>query len=175
MGSAKQPEPVKLVVSLLTGHPELWDLTLGDLPAEWGPTDWISESIPFDHTDYYADEMGAVLQRRFATFERLVDPGELPETKRITNKIEGSYATRKRRPINLDPGYVSLSKLVLATTKNHSHRIYLAQGIYAEVTLAYRGGRFQPWPWTYPDYASEAYLELFKGIRERYLTQLRAS
>ena len=85
-----------------------------------------------------------------------------------------TWAVGQRRRVNLDPGYVSLSKMVLATTKDYSHRIYLGQGIYAEVTLHYRHGAFHPWEWTYPDYASQRYLDIFGHIRDIYVAQLRS-
>jgi len=110
--------------------------------------------------------------RRFVTFTELIDPGELVELKLHTNALEQELAVEGKRRVNLDPGYVSLAKLVLATTKNQWHRIYLAQGIYAEVTLSYQHGAWQPQPWTYPDYASPGYLDLLAGVRRRYKTQL---
>jgi hypothetical protein len=112
------------------------------------------------------------LVRRIWSFEPLVDPGALAAIKLSTNDLERAWSVDGRRRVNLDPGYVSLSKLVLATTKNHGHRVYLRDGIYAEVTLRYREGAFCPWPWTYPDYATAAYCALFGQIRRRYVAQL---
>jgi hypothetical protein len=173
MGTARQPEPVKLIASLLTGKLALLDAVKGSLIHAFGPIDFESELLPFDHTDYYAPEFGPSLQRQFVTFERLVDPGDLPAIKRQTNDLERSLAVDHLRPVDIDPGYVSLGKLVLASTKNHAHRLYLGQGVYAEGTLTYQRGRFRPWPWTYPDYASDRYCSLFDQIRDRYKAQLR--
>ena len=106
-------------------------------------------------------------------FEALIDPETLPEIKLESNRIEARWAVDGKRQVNLDPGYVSMAKLVLATTKNHGHRIYVGQGIYAEVTLQYRDKAFRPWPWTYPDYGTPRYCELFAHIRQRYLEQVR--
>jgi hypothetical protein len=111
--------------------------------------------------------------RRIWAFERLVDPGTLAAIKLRTNELEMQWAEVDKRKVNLDCGYVSMAKLVLATTKNHGHRIYLGNGIYAEVTLRYRDGVFQPWPWTYPDYATPQYCALFDEIRRIYVAQLR--
>jgi hypothetical protein len=108
-------------------------------------------------------------------FERLIDPGRLAEIKLLTNGLEQEWSEGGRRRINLDPGYVSRSKLVLATTKNHGHRIYLGRGIYAEVTLTYRDKDYRPWPWTYPDYRTESYREILRAIRGIYLAQLKAA
>jgi len=173
MGTAREPMPVKLVASLLTGEPGLFaQAKIGLLPL-FGPMDYESELLPFEHTDYYTPEFGPGLQRQIVTFERLVNPGDLPAIKRQTNELERSFALEGKRRVNIDPGYVSLGKLVLASTKDHGHRLYLGQGIYGEVTLTYRQGGFRPWPWTYPDYASEHYCLLFGAIRERYKAQLR--
>ena len=173
MGTAREPGPVKLVISLLAGEPALFAEVKSELCRTLGPIDYESELLPFDHTDYYAAEFGPGLQRQIVTFERLVDPGDLPTIKRQTNNLEWALAEQGKRRVNIDPGYVSLGKLVLASTKDHAHRLYLGQGIYGEGTLVYRQGRFGPWPWTYPDYGSERYCALFDEIRRRYKTQLR--
>lgn len=174
MGTIHLPEPVKLVVSILGGDVALLEEAEAALQEAFGPVDYRSGLFPFHHTAYYEPEMGPDLKRRIVAFQRLVDPGDLPAIKRRTNALEGWWTVEGKRRVNLDPGYVDLGKLVLASTKNHAHRIYLGQGIYAEVTLHYRGGRFQPWPWTYPDYASEEYCRLFGEIRALYQAQLRA-
>ncbi|MDD3827849.1 MAG: DUF4416 family protein [Anaerolineae bacterium] len=175
MGTAREPQPVKLIASLLTGEPGLLARVREALAAAWGPIDLQSDLLPFDHTDYYAGELGPGLQRQIVAFERLVSPAELPAAKRLANELEQSLAAGGRRRVNVDPGYVALGKLVLATTKDHAHRLYLGQGVYGEVTLAYQQGRFRPWPWTYPDYGSEEYCALFARIRERYKAQLRGT
>ena len=173
MGTAQDPRPVKLVISMLTGHPELWDAALPRLEDEFGPTELVTDPWAFDHTGYYEPEFGPDLMRRFATFSQLIQPERLPAIKNLTNDLESQWTAEGKRLINLDPGYVSLSKLVLATTKNHAHRLYLGQGIYGEVTLFYHKGSFCAWPWTYPDYASEPYLALFDRIRAAYVIEMR--
>ncbi|MGD8398029.1 MAG: DUF4416 family protein [Anaerolineae bacterium] len=174
MGTARDPQPVKLVMSLLAGEPGLLAAAREALARHYGPIDFASELLPFDHTDYYAAEFGPGLQRQFVTLECLVAPDDLPAIKLQTNEVERALAEGERRRVNIDPGYVSLGKLVLATTKNHAHRLYLGRGIYGEATLTYQRGRFRPWPWTYPDYAGDAYCALFDAIRTRYKAQLRA-
>lgn len=173
MGQIKEPKPVKLISSLFTAELELLEAACNQLSAIFGPIDYESDLLPFDHTHYYAAEFGEGLMRKIVAFAELIDPGRLAEIKRLTNDLEMVWAREGKRRINLDPGYVSLAKLVLATTKNHGHRIYLGQGIYAEVTLRYRDKTFRPWEWTYPDYASPPYIAIFNHIRELYLTQLR--
>ncbi|MBN1640261.1 MAG: DUF4416 family protein [Anaerolineae bacterium] len=175
MGQAKPPNPVKLIVSAFAPHDGLLQDVKTALVDRWGAIDYQSELLPFAHTAYYAPEFGADLVRRIWAFEPLVDPATLVQIKGQTNNLERQWSVEDRRQVNLDPGYVSMAKLVLATTKNHGHRVYLGDGIYAEVTLHYRDGAFRPWPWTYPDYASPRYCALFDEIRRRYVTQLRHS
>jgi hypothetical protein len=173
MGTAHQPEPVKLVASLLTGEYGLLAEAKEALAASFGPIDFESVLLPFDHTDYYTSEFGPDLRRQIVTFEQLVLPEELPAIKRQANELEWALASEGRRRVNIDPGYLSLGKLVLASTKDHAHRLYLGNGIYGEGTLTYQRGRFRPWPWTYPDYASESYCAMFGEIRARYKVQLK--
>jgi hypothetical protein len=175
MGEGKMPRPVKLIASIFGTEGELLLQAESPMVREFGPLDYRSELLPFTHTDYYTAEFGGPLVRVIVAFERLVDPALLPTIKRRTNQLEWADSAQGHRWVNIDPGYVSLSKLVLATTKDHAHRVYLRDGIYAEVTLRYQGGTFHPWPWTYPDYASSPYIAIFNHIRAQYHRQLRAS
>jgi len=174
VGRAKVPEPVKLIVSIFGADEGCLQRAETLLRQEFGPLDYRSELLPFAHTDYYTPEFGRPLVRVIVAFERLIDPASLPAIKHRTNELEWKGPSQSRRWVNIDPGYVSLSKLVLASTKDHAHRIYLADGIYAEVTLRYQKGTFRPWSWTYPDYASPPYIAIFNHIRAQYHRQLRA-
>jgi hypothetical protein len=132
-------------------------------------------STPYDFsrfTDYYQSEMGQDLKKQFIVFNGLVDPIELVMAKITTNLVEKDFIRNDCRMINLDPGYITQAKLVLATTKNYSHRIYLGRGIYGDVHMHFQKGRYRPNPWTYPDYESEINVEFFSKVRELYLTQL---
>jgi len=138
-----------------------------------GPTDLVSETWPFDMTEYYTEEMGEGLLRRFLSFERLIQPDALASIKHLANDIERRICADlalpdDRRLVNLDPGYLVLSKLVLATTKDFSHRVYIGDAIYAECTLRWLDGEWVSWPWTYPDYASPRYHDYLTQVRERY-------
>uniref|UniRef100_A0A7C2E2C8 DUF4416 family protein n=1 Tax=Ammonifex degensii TaxID=42838 RepID=A0A7C2E2C8_9THEO len=166
------PEPVKPVVGVFTREETLFAGAVEALAARLGEPDYISPLLNFDQTAYYTREMGPGLRRRIYAFPRLIDPGDLASLKRWTNQLEDTWRVGGKRQVNIDPGYLSLAKLVLATTKDNVHRIYLGDGIYAEVTLFFRKGRFHPWPWTYPDYASEEYRAIFEHIRELYRKQL---
>ncbi|MCF7875520.1 DUF4416 family protein [Candidatus Bipolaricaulota bacterium] len=176
MGKPTEPKPKKLFISLLTGVPDILDEVESKLGEDFGKMDGESSLIPFDYTDYYEEEMGQEIKRKFVSFEDLVHPGDLSQIKLRTNEIESHFAGKFDpeipRPINLDPGYLGSAKIVLATTKNYSHRIFLKEGIYAEVTLRYKDGLFEPLPWTYPDYRSDEYIEFFEMTRDIYLNQL---
>jgi hypothetical protein len=173
MGKITEPRPVKLIASVFSGDQALLAEAVDALADRFGNIDYKSELLQFDHADYYGREFGTGLVRQILAFAQLIHPQSLAETKRITNELEMTWEVGQQRRVNVDPGYVSLSKMVLATTKDYSHRIYLSQGIYAEVTLHYRHGAFQPWEWTYPDYASSRFVEIFGQIRDIYLAQLR--
>jgi len=173
MGVAREPAPAKLVMAMLAPHEGWFDRAEGALRERFGPIDYRSDILAFDFTSYYTPEFGEGLLRRFVAFERLVDPGGLAAVKVLTNDLERAWAEAGSRRINLDPGYMTLAKFVLATTKDHSHRIYLGQGIYAEVTLTYRDRDWRPWPWTYPDYRSEVYRRILHDIRAVLVQQLR--
>ena len=110
--------------------------------------------------------MGSPLKRQFISFEKPISPEKITDIKLFTNSIEEKLCVHKKRRINIDPGYMSDSKLVLATTKEHFHRIYLNKGIYAEVTLYWRKGSFQPFEWTYPDYRTREYIDILNAIRK---------
>jgi hypothetical protein len=175
VGEVRTPLPVKLIVSAFAGGEALLAEARARLVTEFGPIDYESELLPFEHTDYYTPDFGPGLVRRIWAFEELIEQQKLAVIKRRTNDIEMEWAVESRRRVNLDPGFVSYSKMVLATTKNHAHRIYVGEGIYAEVTLHFRDGAFHAWPWTYPDYASPTYLEIFNQIRALYVIQAQTA
>ena len=175
MGIVRQPEAAKLIVGLLARDQALLGQAAVRLAQAFGEVDAESRPVPFTHTAYYARELGESPWRQFLAFSRLIDPGDLAALKRQTNDMEQEWAQDGRRPLNLDPGYISLSKLVLASTKNHWHRIYLGRGIYAEATLPFRDGAFRPQEWTYPDYRTPEHLSFFTAVRDRYRRQLRGA
>jgi len=179
MGQIRQAESVKIFVGLLSAYPESLAEAEADLVAAFGPVDLRTGLLPHEFTEYYRQEMGGPLTRQFLSFENLVPPQQLPAIKRLTNEIEARAAAGQRwpvaRPVNLDPGYVTPAKLVLASTKDYSHRIYLDYGIYAEVTLLYSRARWQELPWTYPDFRTAVYHGFFSQVRDRLLEQRRST
>lgn len=168
MGKTREPAPMKLICGIL-GRPERFPAARQALVREFGPVDYESPLFPFEHTAYYTREMGPGLSRSWVSFARLLHPGELAEVKLAANRLEMELSGPEgRRTVNLDPGLLDESKLVLASTKNYAHRVYLAQGIYAEVTLVYRHGGFQDLPWTYADYREhKGVFEEIRGILHR--------
>ena len=176
MGAIRQFNPVKLFIGVLVSHARLLPEVEQGLTAAFGPIDHRSDVIPFDFTDYYEAEMGGIIDRMFFSFERLIEADQLPEIKRQTNRLEEDMVPlfpAAKRPVNLDPGYVELAKVILASTKNFYHRIYLGAGIFAEVTMHFKNNTFQFFPWTYPDYQSKDYQEFFLRVRQIYRAQLR--
>lgn len=129
-----------------------------------------SELFDFTHTDYYTEEMGPNLKKIFYVFERPIPLQKLVDVKIYTNRLEAKFSKREkgimRRQVNLDPGYLSLNKVVLASTKDYSHRLYLGKGIYGEVTLFFKNKTFTPFPWTYPDYQTPGYIKFFNSVRK---------
>ncbi len=173
MGDIRQPLPVKLIVAMLSARSDSFEQAQEALTRRYGELDYTSPDLPFTYTDYYAPELGPHILRRFVSAGKLIDPGALAQIKVWTNGLEDSCRENGRRTINLDPGYICGGKLVLATTKDQAHRIYLAQGIYAEVTLFYRARQFAVLPWTYPDYRTADYHRILSDIRTLYMAQLR--
>jgi len=176
MAEITEPTAVKLIVGMLAGRRELLAESARRLAEYFGPIDLTGDIIDFNFTGYYEGEMGPGLLRQFVAFERLIDPGELAAIKRTTNDIEADLATAAAdgpaRPANLDCGYVTEGKLVLASAKDFSHRVYLGGGIYAEVTLQYVRGKWVAHEQTFPDYASGAYDEFLSQARRRLRRQL---
>ena len=175
LGDGISEQPVKLIVGVLTATPDQTDRIYSQLVAQFGQIDFQSQWLPFENTDYYQAEIGDHLHRQFLSFRPLIDPGWLADIKLFTNTAERRFSENGQRCFNLDPGYVTPSKLVLATTKNFAHRVYLHSGIFAEITLRYHQKSFCPQEWTYPDYRTEPYIYIFEQIRQNHLTQLNQS
>ena len=143
----------------------------------FGDIDARSDIFPFNWTEYYNAEMGSPIYRRFLGFTGLIEAPVVVDAKIVTNELEVSMAGKYKkvqRPVNLDPGYIEQSKVVLASTKNFFHSILIARGIYAEVTLHYQNRRWKSFPWTFPDYSSETYHPFFTALRKNYRKQLNS-
>jgi hypothetical protein len=173
MSKPREPETVKLIASILAGKAGLLADAVRELAMRYGVPDYVSEVLPFDYTNYYADEMGPSLIRRFVAFEGLIRPEELPAVKRYANALEEKFSEGGARRVNIDPGYIALQHFILATGKGFSHRPYIGQGVYADLTLVFRKETYWPLEWTYPDYRSERTIGMLNGLRKRYSIQLK--
>lgn len=179
MGEIHAPSPVMRLVAAFSASPEALDWTERRLVEQWGPLALASDRFEFVETDYYAASMGAGLRKQFFAFMHLADSAELPDWKQASNAWEqefaGSAGGDVQRPLNLDPGYLDRGKLVLASTKDHAHRIHLRDGIYAETTLYYMRGAWREREWTFPDYRRADYHQFFTRCRELYAELLRGA
>ena len=173
MSIPQEPKPAKLFVSVISSSVERINATLSELAAHYGILDFVSPLLPFNYTDYYCAEMGKVLFRRFASFDRLIQQENLTLIKVQTNALEDKQTEEGNRLVNIDPGYLLAERLVLASGKNYGHRIYLSKGIYADLTLIYRDKDYQPLAWTYPDYAEPRVRAWLGALRQKYLLQVR--
>jgi hypothetical protein len=173
MSQPKDPMPAKLVISVFLKEKALIKPVTEELMQHFGAVDCISAWMPFDWTTYYRSEMGAPLTRRMMVFQRLVEQQDLADIKRITNRIEKQHVAYNKRCVNIDPGYLLRERLVLATGKNFSHRIYIGNQIYADLTLIYQNGQFRTLPWTFPDYADPGMHLFLEKAREKYAFDLK--
>ena len=177
MWKLKDPNPVKLIIGILAANYQCLHSAADVLTDKFGNADFMSEVWPFDKTDYYKDQTGTRILRQFVSIERLIKPVKLAKIKLQTNKLEQKLAKALGiplpRPVNLDPGIIEPSKLVLATTKNYSHRIYIGKNMYAEVTLIFEKGHWQPFDYTYPDYRQQCYFDFFEKVRTKLVEQLK--
>jgi Domain of unknown function (DUF4416) len=173
MGSPKASAPVKLVAGLLAASDALLEQAAAALSEPYGRIDSISAPLDWTVSTYYRAEMGPVIRRQFLSFEPLIAPDQLAAIKLATNALETRWRTPSGRQVNIDPGYIAATKLVLASTKDAAHRIYMGHGIYAEGTLLFSNGRFCTHAHTYPDYAAPDAVAFFNGVRRAYLGQLR--
>lgn len=178
MGDIISHRPVLLLMAAFSRYPEALEWGRRTAERAWGPIALASEVFDHNETNYYARSMGPELKKVFWAFEGLVDPARLVEFKLQTNAWEQEYrhcaAHAEERPLNLDPGYLTEAKLVLASTKDRDHRLYLDRGIYAEGTLFFARGSWQIRPWTYPDYQRADYHEFFTRCREFLRERYRA-
>lgn len=170
MGSVRRHRPVLLIVAAFSRHPAALEWGREQVTGRWGQIRLVSPRFEFVESAYYERQMGADLRKEFYALETLMAPERLPDIKLATNALEAELAGSGRftepRPLNLDPGYLTEAKLVLASTKDHHHRLYLRDGIFAEGTLIFQAGAWQIRPWTYPDYQRSDYHQFFLQCRD---------
>jgi hypothetical protein len=176
MADPRLPPPALLVVAAFSRHAQALAWAREHLEPAFGPVGLASDPFPFQHTTYYEGAMGPGLRKQFLAFGGLVAEDCLADVKLRTNALEAELAAEgafaEPRPLNLDPGLVTLGKFLLATTKDQAHRVYLGKGVYAEVTLRYHAGTFEPWPWTYADYREPAVRKFLRQARDFYRRRL---
>lgn len=173
MSQPRPPKPAKLVIGFFLKEKGLEIRVVKALADKYGAVDMASSWFPFNFTNYYNDEMGTPLFRRLIAFKQLIHQVSLPDIKLFTNDLENEHSINGKRMVNIDPGYLLHERFVLATGKNFSHRIYIGKGIYADLTLIYKKGDFEPLPWTYPDYASENIMTFLRQVRKKYMIDLK--
>ncbi|MCP4747106.1 MAG: DUF4416 family protein [Desulfobacteraceae bacterium] len=174
MSRPKSAQSAKLVIGLFMHDRDLLMPVTQALCGHFGGIDMVSAWMPFHHTNYYAAEMGDVLFRRMLVFRNLIEQDHLSDIKLKTNAIERMFMSNDKRKVNLDPGYILPERFVLATGKNFTHRIYIGQGIYADLTLIYRKSGFEPLAWTYPDYMEMSMRSFLHQVRNNYLCDLKS-
>lgn len=181
MGKIFLPKPAKLIISTFTSDKSLFSLYKEELMKGFGEVDFESNTQTFNFTDYYKEEFGENIMQKLFSFSTLIRQDGLAEIKIITNSLENNLENENiknnmachKRKINLDPGYITLDKYILASTKNGPSRIYLNQGIYAEVTLRFINKSFVPCKYTYPNYKTNEYIKYLNSVRLKYKLQLR--
>lgn len=171
MGQQRELEDALLFLAV-SFKPEIeYDWIVDKIVPLFGETCLISAPFAFDHSQYYREEMGPNLKKGFIFFKDFYDVSQVAESKIESNRIEQQYSHQSGRTINLDPGYLTLAKLVLSTTKNFDHRIHIASGIYGDIQLRFRHGKFVENPWTYPDYKDQKSISFFMKARH-YLQEM---
>ena len=166
MSVLKEPPPARLVFSLFARGDELITRARERLEALFSPVRMVSDLMRFDHTRYYEPEFGPGLVRRFVVLDGLYSQGSLAEVKVSTQALEAELSEAGRRTVNVDPGILTLERLVLATGKDRGHRVYLGRGVFAELTLVWFKGGFEPLSWTYPDWRAPESVRFWEGARE---------
>ena len=177
MWELKDPKPVKLIIGILAANEAALAAAVKAISKSFGVIDLTSDVWPFTQTNYYKDEIGSNALRQFVSIENLIDPGKLAQIKHDTNSLEQQLADSLKlslsRPVNLDPGFIEPSKLILASTKNFSHRIYIGHKMFAEVTLMYEKGKWRHFEFTFPDYRQSCYQDFLTKVRTRLMEQLK--
>ncbi|MDP3049220.1 MAG: DUF4416 family protein [Thermodesulfovibrionales bacterium] len=168
MGTPANPEPALLFTGILYSDESYLSKAKESLLSTFGAALLETPPVSWDYSEYYKEEIGSPIKRIFIFFRNLINPGEIVDIKLRTNSIEDSMSVDGKRKINIDPGYLTLANVILATTKGYSHRIYLGKGIYGEVSLLYKekNRTFIPHIFTYPDYQDKKCIEMFIKARE---------
>jgi hypothetical protein len=166
-----EPNPVKPFAGILYSDSERLEKALDLLTERFGEIDCRSKAFDFAVSDYYHAEMGSPIWRIFVSFAPLVQPDQLAAIKLSTNEMEDRLTVGGKRLVNIDSGYLDYDKVVLASAKYNWAKIYLRDGIWADLTLHYEKGRYEPLPWSFPDFKSGVYNPVFLEMRRIYKGQ----
>jgi hypothetical protein len=164
---------VLAIVGVLGAHAAAVAEAAERFAEPWGGLDLSSEAEAFDGTRYYEEEMGAGLERRFFSCCRLVPATALVALKHRAWEVEQQNLVHNRRCVNLDPGFVDLHKVVLASFKDGPQKLYLGEGVWADMVLCFESGAFTALRWTFPDLRAGAHRDFFMAARRRYKELLR--
>lgn len=172
MTKIKKHQPVKGFAGVTFSTVVDIENILSLLQQRFSRIDFKSEIFAFNpFTEFYKDEMGSPLKKVLVAFQDPIAVDFLPEMKHISNKLEDEFLTEGRRIVNIDPGYLTHAKVVLATTKDYNHRLYLGKGIFGDLHLVYKDQSYRRQPWTYPDYQQELAISFFNSLREIFRNQ----
>lgn len=176
MGTPLPHAPTLLFAAVFSRHVAALDWVWGRIEENWGAIALASQRIPIVETNYYNRLMGEGLLKQLLAIDGDFDPSRLADIKLESNRWESEFAEAhdfpEERPLNIDPGYVTPMKVVLASTKDRAHRIYLRDGIYAEECLYFHAHAWQGRPWTYPDYLRADYHAFLLKVRDRLVRRL---
>ena len=172
MAEPSIPDKAKLFVGILFKNNDNIEEIKNKLVKKYGSIDYTSNSIPFTHTDYYY-KIGQGLSKIFFSFEKLIGREEISRIKLHTNKLEKKFSVDGERRVNIDPGYLTLSNVFLASCKDFFHRTYIGKGVFLENEYKFSAKHYTFWEWTYPDYKKSDYLNFFHQVREIYHRQLK--
>lgn len=169
MALPEYPEKVQYFIAVLWRELSALEKLKQVLPHYFGSLDFVGNPYPFDLSDYYLPEMGDQLQRSMISFLNLENPDFLVQSKLQSNEIENQFSKNNQRSVNIDIGYLDHNKVVLASCKNAGQKIYLSQGIYADLILRYKARKYHPFEWSFLDFKEDRYQEDLLEIRKRYL------
>jgi len=173
MSTPKIPHPALLFFNIFSKKKDLIILTLNEIKNNYGEFSWLTPFFPFISTRYYEKEFGDNLIRIIAALYNLIEQDRLVETKKFAFQLEKKLAEKGKRLVNIDPGMITAERLILATGKNFTHRIYLGEGIYADLNLIFQKKSFRSLAWTFPDYGSREFISLFNNARDTYLRRIQ--
>lgn len=172
MAVPSEPKPVKLFFAILFSDNEKLKRAELMLSEKFGEIDFRSQVFDFSETDYYNEEMGENIKRIFISISKLISPDKILIAKKESAEIEKMLSVEGKRKVNIDPGYIDLNKVVLATFKGGGCKVYIGEGVWIDIMLRYEKGKFQSFPWTFPDFAKSKYSEVLLSIRKIYKQQI---